>query len=207
MGGYGSEEETARGALVLRDGQPDPKGQETPMKYFTPELYIRGNSPDEDVVDGVEEEWERAIRRYRRRWGKIKAALPEGVRRFHDERICLHDARLLRLGREGDRFIMVLETEPPARDLAILTFTLTAPPTVVPDALPEDLRGSEPYWLYEEFDLDERKRCCFEVFFNNGWLIKLQFRDFQFLVARPILPGVNGQAEGSAAEITRTGSP
>jgi hypothetical protein len=164
------------------------------MKYFTPELYCRGNSPHDQVVEGIEEEWEQALRRYQRRWRTIKDAFPDGVRRFEEDRVCLHDAELLRLARQGNRLLMVLETEAPARDLGILTFTLAEDFQLLTDVLPEDVRGSRPYWLYEEFDLDRHKRCWFEVFFTNGWGIKLSFTDFEFLVGQRIHPGANGQA-------------
>ncbi len=61
------------------------------MKYFTPELYVQGNSDDDDVVDFVEKEWERRNNRYRRHYKKIQSQLPETLRKFHDEQ-CLHDA-------------------------------------------------------------------------------------------------------------------
>jgi hypothetical protein len=176
------------------------------VKYFTPELYIRGNSPDDDVVDGVEEEWERAIRRYDRRWRKIKTAFPAGVRRFDEVNLCLHDAKLLHMAQDGNRLIMVLEQEPPARDLVILTFTLLAPPVIDTDVLPNRVRGQAPYWLYEEFDLDRQKRCCFEVFFSNGWLVKVIFRDFHFLVAKPVVPEANGLAGGHIRADTPAGA-
>ncbi len=164
------------------------------MKYFTPELYIRGNSPDDAVVEGIEDEWERAIRRYRRHWNKIKRAFPEGVRRFEEARVCLHDAQLLHMGREQDRLLLVLEMEPPARNLVILTFTLLGEPEITTGVLPENLRESRPYWLYEEFNLDRQQTCGFEVFFSNGWALRLRFRDFQFVVAQPLTAAANGAA-------------
>jgi Protein of unknown function (DUF4085) len=172
------------------------------MRYFTPELYIRGNSPDDAVVHGVEEDWEQAIRRYNRRWNKIKSAFPDEVRRFDEDQICLHDAERLQMGQTGDRFVMVLQTEPPSCNLVILTFTLRGAPEVATEILPENLRGPVPYWLYEEFDLDRQKRCVFEVFFSNGWFIKLRFQDFQFLVAQRVVPAVNGQADDLAAAVS-----
>ena len=61
------------------------------MKFFTPELYVQGNSSDDDLVDWVEEEWERRLKRYRRHYKKIEPQLPPMLRKFHDEQ-CLHDA-------------------------------------------------------------------------------------------------------------------
>ena len=52
------------------------------MKYFTPELYAQGNSPDDAVVDQSEEEWERRIKRYRRHYKRIEAQLPPALARW-----------------------------------------------------------------------------------------------------------------------------
>ena len=32
------------------------------MKFFTPELYLRSNSPDDVVADQADQAWEEAIR-------------------------------------------------------------------------------------------------------------------------------------------------
>lgn len=94
------------------------------MKYFTVELLNRFRSEDENVSMLAHDEWEAALKRYRQREERIKAALPERVRRFVDAHVCLHDARLLNMGRQDNAFVMILEMVPPSRDLVILTFTL-----------------------------------------------------------------------------------
>ena len=164
------------------------------MKYFTPEHYSRGNSPNEADLDGIEDEWERAIRRYNRRWRKIKHAFPEGVRRFEKQHVCLHDAEVLSIGREDDRFVWLLETEPPARKPAVLTFTLEDEPSVEAHTGYGFRPGKPIYWLYEEWNLNRQKRPTFEVLLSNGSVLKLVFRDFHYLIAEPVLPSVNGQA-------------
>lgn len=175
------------------------------MKYFTPELYVRGNSRDASVVHGIERDWERAIKRSRRRWNKIKAAFPRGVRRFEDAGICLHDAELRHMAQEGTRFVMVLEMERPARNLVILTFALIGEPEINTTALPAHLRSQRSIWLYEEFDLDRDKRCCFEVVLTNGWTVKLRFRDFQFMLAPIVLLSPNGRlGQKNEASVSRS---
>jgi hypothetical protein len=163
------------------------------MKYFTPNLYIRGNRPDGGAEPGIETEWERAGRRYQRRWQKIKPVMPAGLRRFDDSGICLHDAEVLHLAAQQDRFVIVLQTAPPSRELVILLFTLRAGPVIDTEALPVRLRAPHPRWLYEEFDLDRRKQLTFDVLLSNGWLVRLPLRDFDFVVGRQILSDGNGQ--------------
>jgi hypothetical protein len=68
------------------------------VKYFTVELLNRIRSDDEGVSALAHGDWEAALKRYRQREARIKAALPRGVRRFLDAHVCLHDARLLNMG-------------------------------------------------------------------------------------------------------------
>jgi hypothetical protein len=157
------------------------------MKYFTPELLARFRSADEDVSAAALDEWERAIVRSNRRWTKIAAAFPKEVRQF-DENVCLHDARVLSIGRQGDAFVMVLQPEPPAQTVAVLTFTLEADPIIDTTAVREHPHPSYAEWMYEEFDVDRRGRLWFEVLLSNGWSVKLCFRDFRYLIADRLFP-------------------
>jgi len=170
------------------------------MKYFTPELYLRGNSPDDTAVDGVEEAWERAIQRYRRRLAKIRAAFPEGWQRFRDDQVCLHDAQLLSLARQGSTVVFVLQQEAPLHNVVLLHFTLDGEPDIDPAALSGRQDRTFVTWMYEEFDLDRQGRCCFEVLLSNGWAVKLRFRDFHYLVGRALLPIENGRAAHAASK-------
>jgi hypothetical protein len=158
------------------------------MKYFTPDLLTRINSLDEEVMDAADEEWERAIKRYRRRITQIKEALPAGVQHFRRNHVCLHDARLLSIGREGETFSMVLQPEPPAQTLVELTFTLEREPVIDRQAVPGHRESDWVEWMYEEWDIDRQKRCWFEVLLSNGWSVKLCFRDFHYRIAQRLFP-------------------
>ncbi|MCI0462397.1 MAG: hypothetical protein L0Z62_36050 [Gemmataceae bacterium] len=158
------------------------------MKYFTPELIHRGNSLDDDIADATEEEWERAIVRYHQRWRRIRTAFPKGAQRFEEERVCLHDARLLSIGRQGDTLVMVLQPEPPAQTVVILTITLDGEPVIDPQAVPDHNAKDWVLWMYEEFDLDRQKRCYFEVLFTNGWSVRVRFRAFQYQIVQRLFP-------------------
>ncbi|HYT93949.1 MAG TPA: hypothetical protein VEL76_34840, partial [Gemmataceae bacterium] len=157
-------------------------------KYFTPDLIQRGNSLDDDVADAANDEWERAIVRSNRRWKTIRNAFPKAVQRFDENQVCLHDAQLLSMGRQGDTFVMVLQPEPPAQTMVLLTFTLDDEPVIDTKALPDRENYAYVTWMYEEFDLDRRKRCTFEVLLSNGWSVKLLFRDFQYLITQQLFP-------------------
>jgi hypothetical protein len=169
------------------------------MKYFTPELLERGDSLDDDVANAATDEWEKAILRYRRRWKKIRNAFPRGAQQFEDNRVCLHDARLLAMGQQGDTFVMVLEPEPPAQTLVTLTFTLHGELAIDPNAFADGTPGDYVSWMYEEFDQDRQKRCVFEVLLTNGWSVRLRFRDFHYLIADRLFPVPRAAAQALPA--------
>jgi hypothetical protein len=171
------------------------------MKYFTPELVAGFQSPDEDGFVEAHEEWERAIQRYHRRLAKIKARLPKGVQQFRENHVCLHDAQLLRMARRGDSLVMVLETEPPARDLVVLTFVLNGEPEIDRSALQGYDESNPAYWLYEEWDVARSGQCSFEVLLSNGWSVKLAVRNFHFVIGHRILPSGNEMAEQTSKEV------
>ncbi len=158
------------------------------MKYFTPELLGRIASEDDDVMEAADEEWERAIVRSERRWLKVRDKFPQTVQKFNDDSVCLHDAELLSMGRQGDTFVMVLEPEPPAQTTVVLTFTLDGEPVIDPRALADREERTFALWMYEEWDLDRQGRCLFEVLLSNGWSVKLRFREFQYLIAQRLFP-------------------
>jgi hypothetical protein len=163
------------------------------MRYFTPELLGRVRSQDEDVSVKAHDTWERAIVRYRRRWQQIKENFPQGVQRFRNDRVCLHDAQVLSIGRQGETFLMALQPESPSPNLVFLTFTLDGEPIIDPAALPAAPDPNYATWMYEEFDLDRQKKCTFEVLLSNGWSVKFAFRDFEFLTTRRLFPDTADQ--------------
>jgi hypothetical protein len=164
------------------------------MKYFTPELLERIASSDDAVADAAHHEWEQAIVRSNQHWRRIQAAFPDDVRSFNNEGLCLHDARLLSMGGHNESFVAVLRTEPPSDQMVLLRFTLAEEPVIDPHAIEGHGDNDFVTWMYEEWDLDRRKRCCFEVLLSNGWSVKLRFRDFHFQVLPPLLPARNGKA-------------
>ena len=61
------------------------------MKFFTPELYLQFNSPDEDEADRADQAWEEVLHLYERRLEELRADMPPPVKDLADER-CFHDA-------------------------------------------------------------------------------------------------------------------
>src|SRR5262249_7233549 len=156
--------------------------------FFTPDLIVRGSSPKPRVAEAARAEWADALARYRRRWDRLRGAFPPAARRLHDEEGYLHGAELLGMGREGDRFILVLQPGPPAKSGPILRFGRGGWLGIDGEAVRGgNSRGRVP-WLCEEFDLDRKKGCGFEVLLSKGWSVKLRFRDLHSLVANRLFP-------------------
>ena len=169
------------------------------MKYFTVELLNRLRSDNEDESALCHDDWEMALKRYRQREQRIKPAMPKSVGRFVDTHLCLHDARLLSMGRQDDTLVMVLEMEPPSRELVILTFTLDGAFHISEETLKGKSIAGIITWMYEEWNIDRRRRCCFSVLLCNGWMVDLAFRDFHYLFVQQVIAGQNGQADLSSA--------
>jgi hypothetical protein len=169
------------------------------MKFFTPELYVQGNSNDDDVVDWVEAEWERRIKRYKRHYKKIEAQLPPMLRRFNDEQ-CLHDADVFApavLPRNapwnGQEVVIVAQqtnTLVPEyiNTLAILQYTITAAPVIETPLESPVFKTGRPHWLYEEVDVVEPGVFSHEILTSDGRVIKLLFSDFTYHIAPLCLP-------------------
>ena len=74
------------------------KPSDSPMRFFTPELYVRFNSADDAEADVADAEWESAVAAYRRHLDGLRDRIPMQVRALAD--LCLHDAELLAVQQE-----------------------------------------------------------------------------------------------------------
>src|SRR5438552_981381 len=63
------------------------------MRFFTPDLYVRFNSPDDAEADRANEEWEEAIGRYEQHLATFRDRMPSQVRKLAE--LSLHDAEIL----------------------------------------------------------------------------------------------------------------
>jgi hypothetical protein len=170
------------------------------MKYFTPELYIQGNSSDERLVDQAEEAWEQAVTRYRRHYRKIKPQLPEAVRKFHDE-YCLHDAAVFGPAKLsintlpwGFQDVVIVAQNigtlyaEHLNTLMFLQYAVTAEPVIEVPVPSEHFSRSQPYWLYDEIDAIEPGVFSHEILLSDGRVVKLRFRELRFHLADLVHP-------------------
>ena len=175
------------------------------MKYFTPELYVRINTASDDEAEAAHDEWERAGQRYRRRYKKIESQLPEALRKFHDEQ-CLHDADWCGLAQlpiytfplnsPGVTIVArQVNTLVPAflNTLAILQYTVTAPPVIEKPVEAPVFSDGRPEWMYDEIDLIEPGVFSHSILVSNGLVVTIQFREFRYHIA-PLLDAARNGA-------------
>src|SRR5260370_14240869 len=63
------------------------------MLFFTPELYRRYNSQDDEIALAADAEWEAAIVRYQQHLAALQQKMPSQVVEL--SRLCLHDGEIL----------------------------------------------------------------------------------------------------------------
>ena len=73
------------------------------MRYFTPELYLRFNSPDEETADLADEEWGTVAADYRSNLAAIRTQLPFEIRTLAE--LGLHDAELIAIKEQREPLI------------------------------------------------------------------------------------------------------
>jgi hypothetical protein len=177
------------------------------MKFFTPELYLRFNDASDDEAEAAFDEWERAGRRFQRRYKKIESQLPEALRRFHDEQ-CLHDADwcgiaqlptyTFPLNSPGVTIIASQENTliPEFKNtLAILQYVITAPPVIEKPLEAKVFSAVQPIWLYDEIDLVEPGVFSHSILVSSGLVVTIQFREFRYHIAPLLAPSRNGTVE------------
>jgi hypothetical protein len=160
------------------------------MNYFTRERYLALQERGDDAMDAADAAWDEAVERYDAYLQTIRPEMPESVRELLDG-FSLHDARVLSMGRRGDRFVISLQLDVPPNELLTITYTLAAEPEIKQELFPWAAVGSTPDWLYEEIEMvHERERSYFvhSILFSNGWEARLPFCEVHLATAYPTFP-------------------
>jgi hypothetical protein len=175
------------------------------MKFFTPELFVQGNSSDDDVIDYVEAEWERRTKRYKRHYKKIETQLPLILRKFHEEQ-SLHDADVFapaflpRNAPWNGREVVIVAQQINTlfaeyiNTLAFLEYTITADPVITVPVDSPIFKKRHPIWLYDEVDLIEPGIFAHEILISDGRVVKIVFSDFNYHIA-PLCPETPAAAQ------------
>ena len=131
----------------------------------------------------------------------------ESLRKFHDEQ-CLHDADWCGLAllptytfplnssgvtivaRQANTLIPEF-----LNTLAILQYTVTAPPIIEKPVVSKAFSDVQPIWLYDEIDLIEPGVFSHSILVSNGLVVTIQFREFRYHIAPLLDAARNGSVE------------
>lgn len=165
------------------------KPSESPMRFFTPELYVRFNSTNDDVADQADSDWEAALQAYNHHLAEIRGQLTTPVRTLVE--LNLHDAEVLAFERrvESTRpapktpvwlshfgYTVAILTVRHQGQLLTLFYFLWDKVRVV-KAEPWPLPEGSVYWLYDEVDVQSAVRGAFEhrVLMSDGHVYTIPF--------------------------------
>ena len=177
------------------------------MRFFTPELFVRFNSADDDVADRADAEWERAVAGYKKHLTKIWPALPEAVRKL--ARLRLHDAEVINRHDGGELprspepfpvllpFIRLREAE----HEIVLIYWLSGQPRTVPPPSEWPFSTQRPHWLYDEVDVGSEKGKGFthRVLISDGTAFEIPFTSVAIHRAPPSNASAKNHARRASA--------
>jgi hypothetical protein len=159
------------------------------MKYFTRELIERFGSLDDAIADAADAEWEEAVEHHESQLQAIRELLPTSLRHLWDN-FYLHDADVLAMGRQGQKFVIVLRLDVPPGELLILNYQLVEEPLINTEALPPKERCNYMAWMYDEIGWvgGEKEYATHSILFSNGWEVELHLRDLEVNAAQTLVP-------------------
>jgi hypothetical protein len=162
------------------------------MRFFTPELYVRFNSPDDEEADRANEEWEEAIRNYRERLEAIRGRMPAQVSKLAD--LCLHDAEVLARTEEFQAVGLSMSDEFPlplslwsavaiisvkqGGEILSLIYSLCDRMRVFPSPDNWPFSKSREHWLYDEVDVVSDRRggpFIHRILLSTGVVLEIPF--------------------------------
>lgn len=161
------------------------------MKFFTPELFIRFNSPDEEQANRADEEWEAAVQSYRNHLADLRGQMPSQVKKLAE--LCLHDAEILACEQTTEpffQFFPLFRFEPLPYWSGFVMLSVRQGDEIVSlfyvlwDQLHEHrLTESWPFsklnahWLYDELDIapDYPGMFLHRILLSDGTIMEIPF--------------------------------
>jgi hypothetical protein len=184
------------------------------MRFFTPELYQRYNSPDDEIALAADTEWEEAIARYQQHLAVLHEKMPSQV--IELSKLCLHDSEILQRQEQQHpldpcyfedwsgpgplpfwhglgTLAVRLEDE-----LVILLYFLCDHITEQPAAHDWPFSKKHEHWLYDEvWQRDDRPSFTHLILLSSGTVLAIPFATV--LISRiPLSPARAGRGKQSA---------
>jgi hypothetical protein len=149
------------------------------MLFFTPELYLRFNSPDDAIALAADEEWEQATARYGEYLAGFRGKLPSPVAKLSE--LCLHDGEILLRQEEQqplDKWCGVATLAVKLSDEVETLFYLLWD-YISEQPAPQDWPFSKKreHWLYDEVHRQpgDRGRFTHVILLSSGVVLSIPF--------------------------------
>ena len=166
---------------------------EPAMRFFTPELLRKVNSPDDREADIANESWESAITDYQQPLESLRERMPSYASGVVD--LCLHDATTIAYQEiplliPGDPLLEELALPSLSTALVVLqqkdkfwTLAYRLNGQVRQSSQPEGwVSTSQHQWLYDELDEDPSSASgafVHRILFSDGRVLEIPFRSFE----------------------------
>jgi hypothetical protein len=175
-----------------RNGKPS----DHVMQFFTPELYMRFNSSDDDVANEADEEWENALLKYRKHLDAIRARMSSHVSKLAG--LCLHDALLLAFEQVEEPLIAILSVEMDGMIVSLI-YHLSDRVRVHQPIKDWSFSKLRVHWLYDEIDTASGKHTSFmhRILLSDGRVLEIPFTSVVTHDISPISPSKNGGSKQS----------
>jgi hypothetical protein len=177
------------------------------MKRNVIDLIIRGRSPDHDVLNEVEEQWEALSEEYRAYLATIEDRFPPGLKHVFDS-YYLHDADVHGIGVTKGEMIFYLRLDTPPQSLLTFRYQLIEEPRIDREALPEEHRDKSviKQWDQDEVELVEGEPPTWRqsILLSNGWEVSLHFRDVLVEEVQAILPAPRQSSFEAPTDLPQT---
>jgi hypothetical protein len=170
---------------------------DSPMRFFTPELYLRYASDEDDVANAANEEWESALLAYQHHLKRVmkKADVPAGIVRL--PMLSLHDATVVGYPRskiDSDNYVHFGGPLPWALTGFLLGLDTTSGPLILAYHLWESVKiyishpwrprrsGQQVYCLYDELDevSHGRKLYFHRILMSNGEVLEIPLQNVHY---------------------------
>lgn len=160
------------------------------MKYFTPELYLKINSPSLDAAEKAHAKWDEATEEYGKHLSEIRSQMTPATRKLARS-LCLHDAEVLLFNYNGKLALAELRQG----DTHVSLVYLLAKNPLITKIKSWPFSSKAVRWLYDEFDADAKGVQRHEVLLSDGRIWTLNFsRIVLFESARPHAPSKGSDA-------------
>lgn len=157
----------------LARGCQMPQNERMAMIYFTPELYERFNSLDDEIANQANDEWDQNLEKYANFQEDWKSQLSKNVREFQN--LILHDAEVLEWKSVGENVILIAcQENGNVYEIIYLDAKLK---TIKHEN--KVFSWEQCLWLYDELSFGDKAEYIHNILLSNGKELHIEFEDIE----------------------------